>query len=204
MTWDNINELESHLYDEVNKLQKLDLSIEESLLIAKNRIGNIQELTTEYGKVNTEVHFRNRIIPYLKGVLLFISFITITELLTNISTLIAAKLGLYGENLNLISVGFLLFLTAILVMFFYKNYRNGSFQMRKLTNIPILVITIILSKLLIYLSFPLLTHSLGISDFGVLQMNFNIYTLILGFFILTVSYIVFYSSRRGNKMKIAK
>ena len=204
MTWDNINELESHLNDEIHILQKLGLSLEESLLLAKNRIGNIQELTTEYSKVNTKVHFRKRITPYLKGVLLFIAFITITELLASFSALIATNVGLLGRDLNLISIGFLFFSTVILGMFFYKKYRNGSFKMPKLTNIPILVSTIIFSKLLIYLSFPLLTHSLGVSGFRVLQMNFSIYTLIFGFFILTVSCIVFYSSRRENKMKIAQ
>jgi len=57
----------------------LGLSIEESLLIAKKRIGNVEDLTTEFGKVNKEVYFRNRIIPYLKGILLFMAFLTTTD-----------------------------------------------------------------------------------------------------------------------------
>ena len=52
MTLDNVNELESHLRDEMHELQLLGLSFEESLLVAKNRIGNIKNLATEFGKVN--------------------------------------------------------------------------------------------------------------------------------------------------------
>ena len=44
MTLDNINELESHLKDEIHELHLLGLSIEESLLIAQNRIGNVEDL----------------------------------------------------------------------------------------------------------------------------------------------------------------
>jgi hypothetical protein len=59
MTTDNVNELESHLRDGMHELQLLGLSIEESLLVAKNRIGNVKNLATEFGKVNKGFYFRN-------------------------------------------------------------------------------------------------------------------------------------------------
>lgn len=204
LTCDNIIELESHLYDEIQELQKLGLSIEESMLIAKNRIGNIEELTTEFSKVNKEVCFRKEIIPYLKGILLFIAFISITDLLINFSILIANRIGVNDGNLNFVSIGLLIFSTIILLIFSYKKYKNISLDMRKLTSIPILVSAIIVTKLLTFLSFPILARSIKVSDFGILQMNLSVYKLIFGMFILIVSCIVFYSSKKENKMKIVE
>ncbi len=152
MTLDNINELESHLLDEIDELQRLGLNTEESLLIAKNRIGNTKELTTEYGKVNKNIYFRNKIIPYLKGILLFMAFITITNLLANLSVIIAKNVGIDSENLNYVSIGILIFSSLALSIFAYNKYKNMSLNSRKLTNIPFLVSVIVISKLLTFFS----------------------------------------------------
>jgi len=206
MTLDNINELESHLLDEIDELQRLGLNTEESLLIAKNRIGNTKELTTEYGKVNKNIYFRNKIIPYLKGILLFMAFITITNLLANLSVIIAKNVGIDSENLNYVSIGILIFSSLALSIFAYNKYKNMSLNSRKLTNIPFLVSVIVISKLLIFFSTLFITRSgsFGISDFGNLQMNLSVYNLLFGLFILTISFVSFYVSKRENKVKISE
>lgn len=204
MTRDNINELESHLQDEIHELLKLGLSNEESLLIAKKRIGNIEKLTTEYGKVNNEVYFRNTITPYLKGILFFLTYISIAELLTNLSVLIAKKIDVNESYLNLGSIELLILLTFILFIFFHKKYKNGNFNMRKLTNIPVLVSTIIVSKLLIYLSTTILMDSIEVVTFSIILTNLYAFKILFGLLILTISCIIYYSSRRENKIKIAK
>ena len=203
LTFDNINELESHLRDEIDELQLLGLSIEESLLIAKNRIGNVEDLKTEFGKVNNDFHSKNRIIPYLKGILFFIAFITLTELITGFSVIIANKLG-FNENLNSISIGILTISTLILLIIGYIKFTNTSLDLRKLTNIPILVSVILVSTILKYLSTVFITRSVGISELGSLMMNLNVYKMIFGLFILIFSFIVFYSLKRENKVKIAE
>jgi len=206
MTLDNINELESHLLDEIDELQRLGLNTEESLLIAKNRIGNTKELTTEYGKVNKNIYFRNKIIPYLKGILLFMAFITITNLLANLSVIIAKNVGIDSENLNYVSIGILIFSSLALSIFAYNKYKNMSLNSRKLTNIPFLVSVIVISKLLTFFSTLFITRSgsFGISDFGNLQMNLSVYNLLFGLFILTISFVSFYVSKRENKVKISE
>ena len=206
MTLDNINELESHLLDEIDELQRLGLNTEESLLIAKNRIGNTKELTTEYGKVNKNIYFRNKIIPYLKGILLFMAFITITNLLANLSVIIAKNVGIDSENLNYVSIGILIFSSLALSIFAYNKYKNMSLNSRKLTNIPFLVSVIVISKLLTLFSTLFITRSgsFGISDFGNLQMNLSVYNLLFGLFILTISFVSFYVSKRENKVKISE
>lgn len=201
MTVDNTNELESHLREEIHELQQLGLNAEESLLIAKKRIGNVKELTTEFGKVNKGVFFRNRIIPYLKGILLFMAFITITNLITIFSIIIANEIGLNNENLNHVSIGIIVLSFCALSIISYKKYKNVNIGLKTLTSIPILVSVILVSKLLTFLSTVLITRSIGISEYGSLQINLNIYKLIFGLFILTISCIVFYSSKRENKLK---
>ncbi len=203
MTLDNINELESHLLDEIHELQLLGLSIEESLIIAKERIGNVKDLTTEFGKVNDGFFFRNRIIPYLKGILFFMAFITLTDLINGLSLITANEFG-FSENLNYVSIGGLTISSLILIIISYKKYKNTSLNLKKLTNIPILVSVILVSKLLTFLSMPFLTRSIGISNFGSLALNLNVYKLIFGFLILIISCIIFYSLKRENKVKISE
>ena len=202
MTRDNIYELESHLLDEITELENLGLSPKESLIIAKNRIGDIQELTTEFSKVNNNIYFKNNIIQYLKGILHFIAFITITELITYSSIIIANKIGI--NKINLISISLLILITFVLVIFSYKKYINGRFNIQKLTNIPILVSLIIVSKIMTYLSMVNLPLSIGVFEFGVLQTHLTVYKLLFGILILTISCIIFYSVRKENKVKIAK
>jgi hypothetical protein len=50
---ENLNELESHLRDSVDRLRTRELSDEEVFLIATRRVGNTQRLEQEFGKVNS-------------------------------------------------------------------------------------------------------------------------------------------------------
>ena len=49
---ENLNELESHLRDSIDRLRTPQLSDEEAFLIATRRVGNTQRLEQEFGKVN--------------------------------------------------------------------------------------------------------------------------------------------------------
>lgn len=49
---ENLNELESHLRDSIDRLRGRELSDEEAFLIATRRVGNTQRLEQEFGKVN--------------------------------------------------------------------------------------------------------------------------------------------------------
>jgi hypothetical protein len=66
---ENLAELESHLRDAVERLQAAELSQEEAFMIAARRIGSVQQLASEFEKVNRNP--MNKIIHGL--VLLFFS-----------------------------------------------------------------------------------------------------------------------------------
>lgn len=206
MTKDNIDELESHLHDEIDELLLIGLSIEESLLIAKCRIGNTKELTTEYGKVNKEIYLRNKIVPYLKGILLFIAFTAITNLISNISLLIANRIGINGENLNYVSIGTLILSSSVFFTFAYIKYKNMSLNTQKLTSIPFLISLVILSRLLALFSNMYITNSrfIELIDYANFHMNLNVYNIIFILFIVTISFLTYNSSKRENKVKISE
>lgn len=205
MTNDNLAELECHLLDEIDALENLGLSIEESFLIAKNRIGNVKELTNEFDKVNKKVYFRNRIIPYIKGGLLIISFMSILNLILEILFLITQKQGVSDTYQNFILIGLLVLLTTSIVIVSYKKYKSHRFSMPRLASIPILVSIIIVSKLFSFVWLTILKHSpMSFSSYGTLQMTLTIYRLLFGLFILTFCCLMFYYSKKGNKIKIAE
>lgn len=204
MSLDDITELEAHLQDEISELQKTGLSEEECFLVAKRRMGETEELTTEFGKINRGIFIVNQITPYLKGILLYVGFLTVAKLLTNISALIVSKIGINIEHLNSLSIGVLLFLTSVLLVFSYKEYRNINLDISKGVSIPVLVSVIIIGKLLTFLSIPALTNSIGVSSFGRLQVNLSIYNLIFVLLILMISCVVSYSLKRQSRIKIAE
>ncbi len=202
MTPDNVNELESHLLEEITELQKLGLSPYECFLIATKRIGDIQELTTEFGKINKKEYFRNKIAPYLKGILVFLVFITATDLITSFSVLIANKFGV--NNLNIISIGLLIFLTISLTIFSYIKYADKNYNFKKLTNIPILVGSIVVSKILYFFTVSDLSRTIGLENFVDLQFNLSLYKLVFSFLIIVISCIIFNSIKKENKLKVVE
>jgi hypothetical protein len=59
---ENLNELEAHLRDSVSVLQARDLSAEESFLVATKRVGGGAVLEKEFGKVNSQVVWIERVL----------------------------------------------------------------------------------------------------------------------------------------------
>ncbi len=202
MTKDNINELESHLRDEIHELELLGLNTEESLLIAEKRIGNVEDLRTEFGKINKGIYFRNKIIPYLKGILLFFAFVTIIDLMTNLIILITEKTGLNNTNTYDISIVFLILLTITLLIISYRKYKSGNFNMQKLTNIPTLVTIIVGSKILS--DIIILTSGSRMMNFASLQLNLEVYKYLFALFILAFSCLTYYYSKKDNKIEISE
>lgn len=202
MTKDNINELESHLRDEIHELELLGLNTEESLLIAEKRIGNVEDLRTEFGKINKGIYFRNKIIPYLKGILLFFAFVTIIDLMTNLIILITEKTGLNNTNTYDISIVFLILLTITLLIISYRKYKSGNFNMQKLTNIPTLVTIIVGSKILS--DIIILTSGSRMMNFASLQINLEVYKYLFALFILAFSCLTYYYSKKDNKIEISE
>ncbi len=81
----DLDELESHLLDEIDSLSKSDLSQEESFLVASRRLGDSQMLQKEYGKINRDWAIAHKVFWIIVGVLIYSLGISVSNLLINIS-----------------------------------------------------------------------------------------------------------------------
>jgi hypothetical protein len=69
MTPADIEEMETHLRDEMETLQSAGLSEEEAFLVASRRIGDCDQVAGEFAKINTTVIWRNRFFWMIGGIL---------------------------------------------------------------------------------------------------------------------------------------
>lgn len=203
LTSDNINELESHLLDELDALKSKGLNNEEAFIISRKRIGNTDNISIEFGKVNKKICFSNMVLPYLNGILLAIMFLTIAELTRNTSVLIAKLSGVNDIYLNWISIVLFVLLTSVMFGLFYMKFKNHIINLKSLRNTPTLVITILIGKLLAFLSKNYIAQSFDVHYFGSLELSLSIYKLILLGFLLSISCIVYYFAKKSDRLQLA-
>lgn len=201
LSHDNVAELEDHLHNEIDELMPLGLSNEESFLVAKSRVGEIEVITSEFSKINSKTYFKNKALPYLKGGLLFMAFFTVTDLITNFVLLLTDLIGVHTTYIDWsLIVAFLLLSLSLLISIRVK-VRNKAFGSGLFSSVSTLVGIIVVSKLLTFGSLPFLTRSLEVSTFGMSQTNLSIYKLLFGMAIVTISVIWFWSPRLPKLQK---
>ena len=148
LTKSNIIELENHLLDLIEDLESKGLNKEESFLIAKKRIGKIDDICLEFDKINNNFSFINKFIPYLKGALIYISFIILSKLFLVITLLLSQKLNIDKSTFNIISIILLVFASISFFSIIYFNLKKGKHLLSKLSNPNVLVSLIIISSLI--------------------------------------------------------
>ena len=87
----DLDELESHLRDQIDHLALSGLSAEEAFWVAQRRIGNTANLPDEFAKVNGSAIFRRRLQWMLIGVLTYLLILNLSSLASIAGTL--APLG---------------------------------------------------------------------------------------------------------------
>ncbi|MDT0678403.1 hypothetical protein [Autumnicola musiva] len=203
----NVQELENHLLDLMSDLSKKDLTQEESFLVARNRIGNIDEISSEYEKVDSSAAFINTLIPYLKGALIYIAIDTLIELLTNSLLISSVSLELNHSTIRIIYLLLLVIVPLVLCSSVYFSFKKGKPILKKLINIPVLVLIIIASEALngIMRLFIIrrLTNQIP-NLYSTIVADFSFYKLIGGFLLLTFSFILFKKNKKNNEVKIAE
>jgi len=119
---DNIEELESHLYDEIEQLQQYNLNDEEAYFVAQKRLGNIKDLKQEYGKVNRAQSIYKKMLPYVNGVFIYFFIYSFLEFTLYLSVYIAPNfLKGWGLLSYMLSNIFLVVLGISIVLYFLKN-----------------------------------------------------------------------------------
>ncbi len=201
MTIDNVTELESHLLDEIVSLKESGLTEEEAFLISQKRLGNINLLTHEFSKVNSHAFFLNKIIPYIKGVLIFLAFFQIAELQINAFYLFFKPAGINNNSLNVASI--ILLIATIIVFFtaFFFKYKKQLFNFHYFIKIPVLVSIVVLSKIMNMFSvFLMVKNYMDIKNIKTLSYNLNIFKSTFVIILLIVSFLVYYKSKKVLKI----
>ncbi|MEM6718159.1 MAG: permease prefix domain 1-containing protein [Bacteroidota bacterium] len=202
MSRDNVCELESHLWDEMETLQRAGLSPEEAFIIAKRRIGKVQELTTEFEKVHKSVFFRNKMIPYLKGMLVFLIFFKSTQVVSGIFWLFDDTLKI--ENNNIISVLIITVLAVALFTFFYRKHEQQRFHIHRWTRIPKLILMVIYLYAMQIMIILTLSHYPAEIDFSTIKIYIahNEKELLATALFLILSLLLNYSAKKAKRMKV--
>lgn len=134
-TKSNLLELESHMLDEMERLQALGLTDEEAFVLAKYQMGTDNELISEFGKVNKKLNFVNRLAPYLKGMFLYIIFITfVQDMLMNFG-LVLQYFNIEGDSARLLFSVFLIMVLSVLIGGVYRLYTHPETKLKKLASL---------------------------------------------------------------------
>jgi len=108
----DIDELESHLCEEIDQLTGLKLSDEEAFLVATHRLGSTDSLATEYEKINRSSIFRRRLSLMITGILAYLLATHFATAVSKDCVLFAANSGITGYH----SLGFIGFGLQILIL----------------------------------------------------------------------------------------
>ena len=214
LTKANIIELENHLLESVNDLKSKGLNEEESFIIARKRIGKIDDICLEFDKVNINFSIINKIVPYLKGALIYVAFTVLSKLFLITFLHIADRLSINSSTFNIISILLLVFVLALFFSFIYFNIKKRKSFLKKLNEINVLVLLIVLSQVIMFFiaQLPLrgIDPSSSLSEignlkiYGIMTYNFALYKIVFGFLLLTISLIIFWNNKNHNKLKFVK
>lgn len=154
LSHEDIEELKSHLFDEIDTLKATGLTEEESFLIASHRLGDKKTITNEYAKVNKLAVFYQKLLPTLKVILGFCVFISLMELI-----IVEYNMLYYYQKYTYSSpliIGLLILNTFVMIYFFllpffygYKKYhQKKSIYDKVLDNIPLMTVILTCSVIL--------------------------------------------------------
>jgi hypothetical protein len=115
----DIDEMETHLREEIDSLTASKLSEQEAFLVATHRLGDADSLAAEFAKVNTSILWRKRLFWILAGMLTFIAARHLSSLALSGCYLLGAYGGLLGYGFGLVSefIGIVVFCLTLFVFF---------------------------------------------------------------------------------------
>ncbi|MHC4556646.1 MAG: permease prefix domain 1-containing protein [Planctomycetota bacterium] len=100
----DIDELESHLREEIENLIASKLSEQEAFLVAAHRLGHSSALAEEFEKVNTHIVFRKRLFWAVAGLFSFVVAKHVGSFASNVGVLLASMVGVRGYGLGAVKV----------------------------------------------------------------------------------------------------
>lgn len=115
-----LEELEEHLRQEVKTLESMSLSTEEAFIIASRRLGEPEEISREFGKVDLGSFWRSRLLWIVTGVLLYTLGSSLCVAMYQASSTLSALAGLTGYGAGISGIIISATCLTILAMATYK------------------------------------------------------------------------------------
>ena len=126
----DIDELESHLREEIERLISLKLSDEEAFWVAAHRIGDTEALAGEFAKINWTGMLRRRVFWMAAGILAYLFASYLANTASQVCLFLAGLVGVRSYGLGLIGVLSNLAILGLLVFLFCAAYRHNRNVMR--------------------------------------------------------------------------
>jgi hypothetical protein len=146
----DIEELESHLRDEMERLKSLGLSEQEAFLIAVRRIGDTTQMAAEFAKVNTAAIWKTRFLWMVVGILMLRILTSCANFLSNAGVMLGHQLaGISWLATGILSAVVQTIILLILLYIFYAIAVKTTLfhQVRKRSAVISMVIVFVLSSL---------------------------------------------------------
>ncbi len=185
----DIEELESHLLEEIDILKKKELTEEEAFYIASSRLGSVELLSSEFSKINTKSIYLKRV-AWLLGGYILISFIQqliaafsifLTSYIDTINTFDTDTLFYFNLVISIIiSIIFLYFLLIPRYQLLSKiqSAFNYLFAFKKRLLMLLFLVFIIINSAGFNILRVFVVNNLGVSDYGKMMMSENIFIII--------------------------
>jgi len=219
---ENLNELESHLRDSIDRLRARELSDEEAFVIAMRRIGNVQRLEHEFGKVNSAGVWFDRFLWVVMAIPLWGILSSTSYLLWYLLIVICQWSNQYLPGFGLPKIGEnwfepglviglfpipIAFAVVLISRYFFVPKSRGSLLMGKLLHRPVaLALTMFLLCAVIEFSqvwfmqhwyYPAVLHIAPAS--GLLTRYWPVQLLMLGFW----AALTFFAARKRLRSSVA-
>lgn len=205
---DNIEELKGHLLDQLDELQRAGLAQDEAFYIALRRIGKVDVLKQEFGKVNALELFRSRLMLLLNGIVLFFLLKVGAELSNLLLALLGRQLEWSETALLYLDTGikagiFLLMLFALLVLLKGRlrtnRFLHYLFHPRP-TMALLLIALVVLSQLGVWYVSPMIRHEMGREFLAGLNKSTVFFTI---YFFVAVAFALLYLSFKNRRSEVA-
>lgn len=210
LTESDIEELESHLLDEIDSLKLKNLTDEESFYVACSRIGSTDLLTNEFSKININYIWLKKILWLLSGYLLIgfcqqltsISSTFITGLVVKFTDLSTNGMMYLNLVLNFILSAIVLcalFLPKLMIISNVYSKFNYLFNYKRWLLISTFIIFFIMTSIGFLSLKIVLTRIVPVWQLGYIQSGEMIFTLIWPAALCLM--VLFLSLKNHNKNK---
>ena len=132
----DIDELESHLREEIENLTALNLSDEEAFMVATHRLGRPDSLSEEFAKVNESVLWRKRLFRASVVVFAWLIASYTGQVVSNTCQILAVLVGFKSYTLNVIDILSQVAFYGVVVFALYLICRTKSIGKIPFLKIP--------------------------------------------------------------------